>query len=91
MSHWVEIKSFSNKVEAEIAKASLENSGIRAEIKIDDFNGTGTYLGVLSTIRLFVLSKDLDKSKNLLKISKVDEIKSASIGERLLKFFMGKK
>jgi|HubBroStandDraft_4_1064222.scaffolds.fasta_scaffold67894_1 hypothetical protein len=67
MSNWVEVRSFSNNIEAEIAKSALEGAGIKSQIQIEDIVGGlfGLYPGMLA-IRLLVHKERVIDAKKIL-------------------------
>jgi len=80
MQNWIEVKSFANQIEAEIAKSVLESVGIESQIHTNDsaggpylgsaLGGTGHYLGMLACISLLVPQKQLEAATQLLKTFK---------------------
>jgi cadmium resistance protein CadD (predicted permease) len=71
MPNWVEVRSFSNNIEAEIAKSALEGAGIKSQIQIDDIVGGlfGLYPGMLA-IRLLVHKERVNDAKKILQALK---------------------
>lgn len=64
------IKSFMTRIEAEVAKSSLEAAGIHAMIEADDAGGAYPFpMSVTGRgVRLFVKHKDTGKATKLLNI-----------------------
>ncbi len=66
MPGWIEVKVFSNRIEADIAKSLLESEGIPTLIKADDQGGMRPQLAFSGGVKLFVMQKDAEEAKRLL-------------------------
>lgn len=76
MQNWIVIKSFSNQIQAEIAKSVLEGAGIISKVQIKDstggpylgasLGGTGHFLGTLPLIMLIVPQEQAQEAQKLL-------------------------
>jgi hypothetical protein len=65
MNEWIELMSFSNNVEAEIAKATLENLGIKSRIEVQVL-GEVRLPGMLTMVGLWVPKENFDEAKRAL-------------------------
>lgn len=65
LDHLVAVRTFVNKIEAEVALSALEAAGIRAFIQRDDCGGIRPSLWV-GGIRLVVRRDDLDSAAEIL-------------------------
>lgn len=72
MPNWVEVRSFSNNIEAEVAKSALESTGIKSQLQIDDLNGTGlsALYPSMIVIRLLVQQNQVNEAKKILQTFK---------------------
>lgn len=70
MSTLISIKSFTSRMEATVAKSSLEAAGIQAMIEADDAGGAYPFpMSVTARgVRLFIKQKDTAKAKKILHI-----------------------
>lgn len=67
MPELVCLKTFPDRLEADMAKSLLEANGIKASVSADDAGGMRPDLGFTSGgVRLFVLSENADKAIELL-------------------------
>ena len=67
MADLVNIKTFLNRHEAELAKSLLAESDIEAIISADDLGGWRPHLSFGSGVKLSVSKKDADLAKQILK------------------------
>ena len=65
MSGLVELASFSNRIEAEVARLNLEAEGVGAILFDTEINYF--YGGLFLPIRLMVLEEDLEEARELLR------------------------
>ena len=65
LDHLVAVRTFVNKIEAEVALSALEAAGIRAVIQRDDCGGIRPSLWV-GGIRLVVRREDIDLATEIL-------------------------
>ncbi|MCE5329088.1 DUF2007 domain-containing protein [bacterium] len=63
------LKSFSNRIDAELAKSFLESSGIKSLILADDVGEMYPAASIYWGIKLFVNDKDFEVASNLIKDS----------------------
>lgn len=66
LSGYIEIESFTSNFEAEMAKNLLEDNYIEALIGKDDCGGMMPNLQFVQGVRLYVLPRDVEKSRSLL-------------------------
>jgi hypothetical protein len=66
MFNWKTIKTFSTRIEAEIAKSFLEANGISALIRADDAGGLRPHLALTFGVQLEVEMKDVELAEKLL-------------------------
>ena len=64
MTDLVEAARYSNRVEADLARLSLESEGIESVLFDTEINNV--YGGLLLPIRLMVLDEDLERAQRLL-------------------------
>ncbi len=64
---YIELEEFSSNFEAEIAKNLLLDGGVEALIGKDDCGGMMPNLQFVQGVRLYVLPRDVDISRSLLK------------------------
>ena len=64
MTDLVEAARYSNRVEADLARLSLESEGIESVLFHTEINNV--YGGLLLSIRLMVLDEDLQRAQRLL-------------------------
>jgi hypothetical protein len=68
VSELVEAASFSNRIEADLARLYLESEGIRAVLFDADTNTVfGGMCATLLPVRLMVLDEDLEQARKLLR------------------------
>ncbi len=63
------LKSFSNRIDAELAKSFLESSGIKSLILADDVGEMYPAASIYWGVKLFVNDKDFEVASNLIKNS----------------------
>ena len=66
MENLKNLKTFSSKINAEIAKGFLESNNIRSYIFSDDAGNMYPSADLVSGVRLFVSKEDFAKAKELL-------------------------
>jgi hypothetical protein len=71
MEKEVILKTFLNRYEAEIAKGLLDEKGIDNMISDDDVGGFRPGMVIGETIKLIVNEEDLEKAKEVIKISEL--------------------
>ncbi len=78
-SKYVEIKIFSNEIDAEIAKGLLAENGIPSQILKDDCGGMRPHLQLTLGVHLSVSAEDVEAAKRLLKSRKTGQMDSGTI------------
>ena len=68
MEKEIVLKTYINRYEADIAKGLLDEKGIDNMISDEDVGGFRTGMIIGDTIKLIVNKKDLEKSKEVIKI-----------------------
>jgi hypothetical protein len=63
----VALRSFSNQMDADIARQHLESAGIRGFVRKDDYGGLQPYLQAAQGVFLEVNEKDHAKAEEILK------------------------
>ncbi len=63
------LKSFNNRIDAELAKSFLESSGIKSLIMADDVGEMYPAASIYWGVKLFVNDKDFEIASNLIKDS----------------------
>jgi len=63
---WINIKTYSNRHEAELAKSFLLANGVNAVVSGDDYGGIHPALSFTTGIRLLVDKKDVEKAERIL-------------------------
>ena len=66
MSIWVTVKTFYNRIEADIAKGMLEENGIRAVLRADDAGGMYPQLAFSTGVQLQVEKENEETARTLL-------------------------
>ncbi len=67
MSELICLKTFANRLEAELAKSVLESNAIKASVSADDAGGMRPDLGFTSGgVKLFVLDENAERALELL-------------------------
>lgn len=67
MSKLVCVKTFPDRLQADMAKAVLEAHGIKASVSADDAGGMRPHLAFTSGgVKLFVLDENADKAMEIL-------------------------
>ena len=61
----IDIKTFSSRHEAELAKGFLEANGVNAVVSGDDYGGIHPGLSFSTGVRLSVKEEDVEEAKNL--------------------------
>ena len=64
--HLVAIRSFTDELEADLAKSTLQAFGIHCLITSDDCGGMRPGMSVVNGIRLVVSSNDVDRAEEVL-------------------------
>jgi hypothetical protein len=67
----VTLQTFSNELEAQVAKQHLESENVPASIVKDDSGGTYPWLQSMRGVDLKVRKEDLSKAKKVLRAMKV--------------------
>ena len=60
------IKTYLNRVEADMASSLLESHGIISMIQADDYGGMGPHLGYGAGVKLFVRAPDAEQALDIL-------------------------
>ncbi len=60
------VRTFLNRMEAELARSALEASEIDATVAVDDAGGTEPGLWVATGVRLLVRAKDVARAEDIL-------------------------
>ncbi len=68
LNGYVEIENYVNNLDGEIAKGLLAENGVEALISTDDCGGMLPNLQLTRGVRLYVLPKDVENSRDLLKM-----------------------
>lgn len=66
MPNFITIKTFQNRIEADLAKSMLESEGIVAMIQSEDQGGMKPHLAFALGVRLQVTEQDFELAKELL-------------------------
>ena len=67
MSELICVKTFANRLEAELAKSVLESNAIKSSVSADDAGGMRPDLGFTSGgVKLFVLDENAERALELL-------------------------
>jgi hypothetical protein len=61
----IDIKTFSSRHEAELARGFLESNGVSAEVAGDDYGGIHPGLSFSTGVRLLVKAEDVEEAKSL--------------------------
>jgi Putative prokaryotic signal transducing protein len=69
----IQIRSFTNEMEAEIAKSALDAFGIECMISRDDCGGQRPHLAFSGGIRLLVRADDAERAEEVLKGGGVED------------------
>lgn len=64
---YIFLKNFATYSEAELAKNTLEASGVKSMVQKGNMGAAGEFSGFAGDADLFVLAKDLDEAKEVLK------------------------
>ena len=62
----VTVRTYHNKFEVDLAKATLEAAGIDSMIRSDDYGGRGPHFSFVHGIELLVRSEDADDADQIL-------------------------
>ena len=62
----VAVRTFSNHIEADLAKGALDAAGIESAISADDAGGTRPHLWVGAGVRLLVRLEDAERAAEVL-------------------------
>ncbi len=68
MPSWVVIRTFSSRMEAEIARGALEANGVTCRINSDDLAGLRPHLALSSGVQLLVAEADVEAANQLLEL-----------------------
>lgn len=60
------VKTFSNEIDAEMAKQALQESGVRAFVFKDDAGGMEPHLQLTGGVRLVVTRSDAERAQEIL-------------------------
>ncbi|RPI57406.1 MAG: hypothetical protein EHM55_01930 [Acidobacteria bacterium] len=60
------VRTFLNRMEAELARSALEASAIEAVVAVDDAGGTEPGLWVATGVRLLVRAEDVERAEDVL-------------------------
>lgn len=66
------VKTFSTRIEADIAKAFLESEGIPSSIQADDQGGMRPHLALTGGVKLFVATEQAELAAQLLSALPLD-------------------
>ncbi len=74
MSEVVVVKTFPNRMEADLAKSVLEGNGIRASVSADDAGGMLPHIGFTTGgVKLFVIDDNAERALELLQTDRESE------------------
>lgn len=69
MSNLITIKTYSNRVEAEVDKGLLESHNIKSIVSADDCGGARPHMAFTGGVQLLINEKDHEKATEFLKIN----------------------
>jgi hypothetical protein len=73
MEGYVSIATFSNEIEAEVARATLEAAGIECYLKFEDTGGMMPVLQQSEGVKILVDPKNVDEARTLLTNSPTEQ------------------
>ena len=73
MENYIQVATFSNEVEADLAQATLAAAGIQSYLKYEDTGGMMPILQQSEGVKLLVDEKDAEEAKTILTTPSIEQ------------------